>query len=318
MKQIKRFLVLASAALLALSLTACEGDPFVGSTASEQPAASSTGTASPDADGDTDDPYALSAYDLATEYDTAAAQTVTFDGASAAVTGGAIVDGGKVTINTPGVYVVTGKATDGQIVVNVTKEDKVHLVLNNAEITCQSSAAIHVMSADKVKITLVEGTVNRLTDSASYSSFININEPTGCVFSKDDLTFNGKGTLFVTGNYNNGIACKNDLRIADGMIYVTAVNHGLKGKDSVNIAGGLVDVTAGKDGIKSDNATESDKGFIRVSGGTVKVIAEDDALQAVTAITVTGGKITARAEGKVTNCDGNVDIAAGCLTTIGE
>lgn len=319
MKNMKRFLALAAAVCFALAMTSCS-EPSSGDDPTQSATSGSTSTpngTTSGGEGNTEDPYGLSGYDSKTEYDAASAGKITFDGATATVTGGgATADGDKVTISTPGAYVVTGKATNGSIVVNVAKEDKVHLILENADITCSNSAAIHVMSADKVKITLADGTVNRLTDTATYTEFVNTDEPNGCLFSKDDLTINGTGALYVTGNYNNGIACKNDLRIVSGSLYVTAVNHGVRGNDSVNIAGGTLDIHAGNDGIKTSN--ELEKGYIYVSGGTVRVIATDDALQAVSAITVTGGKITATAEGKITNCDGEVSIATGCLTTVAE
>lgn len=259
----------------------------------------------------------VSNYDQKDTYDTATATKITFNGESATVSGsGATADKGKVTITAEGTYILTGTATDGTVTVNVSKDEKVQLVLDNANITSKSTAAIHVMSADKVKITLAPDTVNRLTDASSYASFINDNEPTGCVFSKDDLTINGSGTLFVTGNYNNGIASKNDVRIINGTVYITAKNHGIKGKDSITLLGGSVSINAGNDGIKSDN--ELEKGYIVVSGGSLDIRAGDDAIQAFASITVTGGKITASAEGKITNCDGNIDIASGCLTVVNQ
>ena len=48
------------------------------------------------------------------------------------------------------------------------------------------------------------------------------------------------------------------------------------------------------------------------------VKAGDDALQAFSSITAKGGKITATAEGKITNCDGSVDISSGVLTVVNQ
>ncbi len=315
MKFVKSMLSLCAVFCLAFSLTACDGTTNTTSNVSgsvgSDPVSGSTES------GDSTAPYGMSGYDVKADYDEASAGTITFDGTNATVTGsGAAAVGGKVTITSPGVYVVSGKTDNGSLVINVAKEDKVHLVLKNAEITCKESAAIHVMSADKVKVTLADGTVNRLADGTAYTGLINDNEPNACLFSKDDLTINGTGALYVTGNYNNAIACKNDLRIVSGSLYIIAANHGVRGNDSVNIAGGTLDINAANDGIKTSN--ELEKGYIYVSGGTVRVKATDDALQAVSAITVTGGKITATAEGKITNCDGDVSIAVGCLTTVAE
>lgn len=80
-------------------------------------------------------------------------------------------------------------------------------------------------------------------------------EPSACVYSKDDLTINGTGTLNVIANYNNGIVSKDDLKVTGGNISVTAVHDGLRGKDSVTVKDGVITVNAGGDGIKSNNDT---------------------------------------------------------------
>lgn len=312
--KIKRLLAALIAALTAVSVTACTVDEggTGGSGSGGTHSSGAAGNSAPDITMGS-----FSDYDLDDSYDYESAVKIEFSDSGAVTTGsGASASGGKVTISAPGTYVISGTSSDGRIVVNVTKNDKVQLVLNGVDLTSKDSAAIHIMSADKVKITLADGTVNRMTDASSYAEFVNDNEPTGCVFSKDDLTINGSGTLYVTGNYNNGIASKNDIRILGGIINVVAKNHGIKGKDSVVIADGIISVNAGSDGIKSDN--ELEKGYISVIGGTIDIKAGDDALQAFSSIVVTAGKITASAEDKITNCDGNIDIVSGCLTVVAE
>ena len=138
-------------------------------------------------------------------------------------------------------------------------------------------------------------------------------EPTGCLFSKDDLTINGYGTLTVNGNYNNGIASKNDLKIVSGNITVTAKNNAIKGKDSFLMNSGTLVVNSDDDGIKVNEDEDISKGFICIEGGTVTVNAEDDALTAVYSVTITGGTVTTYVGGKAVNCTGTVNIAHGCL-----
>ena len=72
-------------------------------------------------------------------------------------------------------------------------------------------------------------------DGKTYTAFTDPEgtEPDAAVFAKSDLTINGKGSLQVTGQYENGIRSKDTLCIAGGDLQVTAVNHGLKGKDAV-------------------------------------------------------------------------------------
>ena len=69
-------------------------------------------------------------------------------------------------------------------------------------------------------------------------------EPNAAIFSKDDLVIAGTGKLTVNGNFNNGIASKDDLKITGGDIFVTAANNGIKGKDSLVIANANITVDA--------------------------------------------------------------------------
>ena len=55
-------------------------------------------------------------------------------------------------------------------------------------------------------------------------------EPKAAVYAKDDLTFNGNGSLTVNANYKNGIQCKDALKFVSGTYMITAVNNGLVGK----------------------------------------------------------------------------------------
>ena len=302
--KIKMLAALALSLCLVFAAVSCDNTDPTGTSsqngASERPSVSQTGNTG---ESDIDSPTAYSNYDEDDSYDESTATAVDLSGV-----------GSVYNITQAGTYILSGTAENTQVVVNVSKEEKVQLVLKNANITCSNSAPIYVMSADKVKITIAKDTTNTITDAAQYTSLTDENEPNACIYSKDDLTINGSGVLTVSAKYNNGIGTKDDLRIIGGTINVSAANHGLKGKDSVLIAGGNIIIVAGNDGIKATNQTE--KGTVTVTGGTVSIKADDDAIQAVSEITVTGGKISATAEGKVTNCQGRIDIASGCLTVV--
>ncbi|MDO5452765.1 MAG: carbohydrate-binding domain-containing protein, partial [Eubacteriales bacterium] len=75
----------------------------------------------------------------------------------------------KVTISKAGTYILTG-TYNGQVVVNVGDQDKVQLVLDNVTIANNDSAAIYVQAGDKVFVTLKDGTTNKISSSASFSS----------------------------------------------------------------------------------------------------------------------------------------------------
>lgn len=233
------------------------------------------------------------------------------DNATTVSGAGVTVDKNTVTVTAGGTYRVSGTLSNGQLRVNVAKTDKVRLILDGVNITCQNGAPLYILSADKTAITLAAGTENRLADGSFYA--LNSNgEPNACVFSKDDLTINGTGGLTVVSVYNNGIASKNDLKIVSGRVTVEAPNNGLKGKDSVCILDGTISVKA-EDAIKSDNDLEAGRGYIRIDGGTLTLNATDDGLQAITAVAINGGKVAITAKGDEINCDATVNVKEGCL-----
>ena len=209
------------------------------------------------------------------------------------------VDGRKVTITGAGTYILSGTLSDGQIVVDSDDKDSVRLVLNGAEITCSNSSAIWVKDGDTIitladgtENTLADGTENTLTDGAEYTTDSEDDGLKAAVYAKDDLTFNGTGSLTVNGNYKNGIQCKDALKFVSGTYKITAVNNGLVGKDSVSVKDGSYTITSGGDGIKSTNTDETDKGYVIIDGGTFTITAEGDGIQAETLLRVNDGDFT--------------------------
>lgn len=202
-----------------------------------------------------------------------------------------------ITINSGGTYEVSGTLEDGQIIVDSADEINVYIVFNGVDISCSNSAPIYVKSAKNTIITLADNSENYLSDGSEYL-YEELNddgtvtdEPSACIFSKDDLTINGNGTLNVVGNYNNGIASKDDLKITAGTVNVTAINNGLKGKDSITIKGGEITVNSTGDGVKSDNTEDTTKGYIIIEGGSLNITSGGDGIQAETTLTISDGDI---------------------------
>lgn len=202
-----------------------------------------------------------------------------------------------ITINSGGTYEISGTLEDGQIIVDSADEINVYIILNRVDISCSNSAPIYVKSAKNAIITLADNSENYLSDGSEYL-YEELNddrtvtdEPSACIFSKDDLTINGNGTLNVVGNYNNGIVSKDDLKITAGTVNVTAVNNGLKGKDSITIKGGDITVNSTGDGVKSDNTEDTTKGYIIIEGGSLNITSGKDGIQAETTLTIVSGDI---------------------------
>lgn len=252
-------------------------------------------------------------------YDEATATHIELTGTSAKFEGsGVTVDGSTIAITAEGAYVVTGTLDDGQLVVEVTDTEKVQVVLAGATIHNEDGPAIYIKQADKCFITLADNTENTLTDGANYALEADSDEPYATLFSRDDLTLNGTGTLNVTSSYRHAICSKDDLVITGGTYVVEAVEDALRGRDCVKIADGDFTLTAGGDGIKSNKDTDATRGFVSIDGGTFAIDAGDDGIQAVTYLRIAGGELDVTAaddalhsalEGAMTG--GELTIAAG-------
>jgi len=220
-------------------------------------------------------------------YDETTSTDIILDDAGSTCTEKSVkISDGVITITEEGTYVISGSLSEGQIVVD-SDEAKVQLVLDNASITNDDSAAIYVKSADKVIVTLADGSDNTLATTGEFSEEDNIN---GVIFSKSDITFNGKGFLTINSACGNGIVSKDDLKVTGGNYTITAANHGLKGKDSVRIADGVFYIEAGKDGIHSENSDDSEKGFVYIADGTFTITCDGDGIDASYIVQIDNGE----------------------------
>lgn len=210
---------------------------------------------------------------------------------------GVSIDKTIITISVPGIYIITGTLNNGQILVDCQEKGTVELVFYNVNISNSTNSPVFIKNCKKALLVLAEDSVNSLSDASEYTYMDAENEePSACLFSKDDLVICGSGSLTVNGNFNNGIASKDTLKVTGGVITVTAQNNGIKGKDCLMIAGGSLTVTSKGDGLKSDNADTS-LGYISISDGSFTIISEEDGIQAESILRVTGGTFDITAGG---------------------
>ena len=227
--------------------------------------------------------------DLEGTYDESEAITIALNGDSASCDSDAVViEESRITIGAEGVYLLSGTLNDGQIIVNAADTDKVQLVLAGADITSSTSAAIYALEADKVFVTLAEGTVNTLTNGGEYVD-IDENSIDAVIFAKTDLTLNGSGSLTINAQAGHGVVSKDDLVITGGNYTITAASHGLSGKDSIAIAGGTFTITSGKDGIHAENADDLSLGTLYIADGAYTIASQGDAVSAQGALQIDGG-----------------------------
>ncbi len=241
---------------------------------------------------------AVIAPERAEECDYAAAEaadtTVVFSEGGASVSGkGAKVSGNTVTLTAAGVYEISGECSDGKIIIDADGESSVTLLLKGLKLSSKSGSAIDCEKGGKLFLTLAEGSQNVLSDAENYSFAQDETEPDAAVFCRSDMTINGTGSLSVTGLYNDGIKCKDGLKICGGNIAVNAAGDGIVGKDYLVVAAGELNISAGKDGLKSSNNKDSSLGYVRIQGGDIHIESDNDAVQAETELIIDGGSITA-------------------------
>lgn len=231
--------------------------------------------------------------DVDASYDESTATQLELNGSDTTAVDGVSVEDQTVTITQAGTYVVSGSLSNGQLVVNVNKEEKVHLIFAGVTITNEDGAAVVIEQAEKVITTLASDTTNTLTDGSSYTLAEGETEPDAAFYSKEDLSINGDGTLVITGNYSNGLRSKDDLVLAGGTIEITAKNNAIKGKDSVSILAGnyTLNTTEG-DGIQANNTEDAEKGYVAIDGGTFSIQSGRDGIQAETNLSVQSADIT--------------------------
>jgi len=231
-------------------------------------------------------------------WDPAEETSITLAGDSLSAGGSNVqISGNIATITAPGTYRVSGTLANGGLVVDTEAEGTVRLVLENADITNRTGAAIAILNADATDIVLADGTQNFLSDGATYADTSD-DAPNSTLWSSDDLTISGTGSLDITGLANDGINARDGLVIDAASLTINAVDDGIRGKDYLVVLGGRIDVTAQDDGLKSDavrTADEADKpmvGYIAILGGDVTVTAGDDAITAEAEVIIADGNVT--------------------------
>lgn len=228
-------------------------------------------------------------------YDEATATKVMLSDEGIQIEGaGAVAEGGVVTLGQSGTYVVSGSLSQGQMVVDAADEDKLQVVMAGASIHNENGPALYINNADKCFITLASGTDNTLSDGAAYILEGEDDNRDAVLFSRDDLTINGEGSLVVSGSYQHGICSKDDLIVTGGQLVVTAKEDAFQGKDCIKVAGGAFTVNAGDDGFHSDGHMYMQAGSVTVEactegyegeqviidGGEHIITASDDAVNA--------------------------------------
>ena len=176
------------------------------------------------------------------------------------------------------------------ITVDVDSTEKVQIVLDGLSITNADAPAIYVLSADKVFVTTTEGSSDTLSVTGSFVADGDTNTD-AVIFSKDDLVLNGLGTLTISST-DNGISCKDDLKVTGGTYTISSTGDGLEANDSISISDGSFAISSQADALHAENDEDDTVGSVYICGGSFDIDAASDGIRATTYLQVDGGSFT--------------------------
>lgn len=247
----------------------------------------------------------FTANDLNSNWDTSNATKIMLSDNGSTINGnGAYVYDGDIYIAYAGQYIISGELSNGSLIISADSNDKIWLMLDGVSINCDDNSAIRVEQANKVFITLADETENTLTSGSEYNADAVSAGIDGVIYSRDDLTINGNGTLNITAEYQHGIVCNDDLVIIGSTIKANAVKDAIHANDSVRIKDAQISISAGDDGITVSNDDES--AYLYIESGTINILSCYEGLEAID-ITIAGGTIDIVSTDDGINANGSGD-----------
>ncbi len=237
--------------------------------------------------------------DSETDYDENKAIIIELGGNSAKASDKSVkISGSTVTITEDDTYIISGSLDNGMIIVDAPDTAKLQIVLKNVTVTSKASAALYVKEADKVFITIVGE--NLLENGGSFT-VIDDSNIDGAIFSKQDITFNGSGSLDINSPAGHGIVGKDDVVFTSGTYNIASSAHAIAANDSVRVKNAKITVDAGKDGVHCENTEDNTKGFVFISSGSFDIECEGDGISAGSYLQIEGGTIDILAGGGFEN-----------------
>ena len=235
-------------------------------------------------------------------------------------------------------YTLSGTSADGEFYMSGSYKATIELnglTLTNAT-PVYSGAAVHIQNGKRIKVKIVTGTTNTLSDASTGSQ-------KGCLYIKGHAEFAQKGTLNVVGNVKHGIKTGEYFTIKNATINVTsAAGDGISCAEYFLMESGTINISGTQDdGIQCDidgdastgettDHEDEDSGNIYISGGTINITVTADAAKGIKGegdMKISGGDITVKTTGggvwdstkvktKASAClgaDGNMTISGGTL-----
>jgi hypothetical protein len=195
------------------------------------------------------------------------------------------IDDNTITLDTEGVYELTGRSDQATIYIDASSDDTITLVLNDVSLSSATGPIIYIENADKVMINVVSNTENTLTDTSSEAY-----DKDSVIYSKDDLTINGSGSLTINAGLQKGIKANDDLVIYGTTLNITSEGHAIKANNSITISKVDLTIVSGSDGIQSDNEDDPTESLIYLISGTYDITSYGDAISSSYDLTIYDGE----------------------------
>jgi len=228
-------------------------------------------------------------------------------------------------------YNLSGKSADGEFYLS--GSFKTTLELNGLTLTNQtpvkSGAAVHIQNGKRIKVKVMDGSVNTLTDCATGSQ-------KGAFYVKGHPEFSKSGELNVVGNLKHAIKASEYITVKDATINVTsAAGDGINCAQFFLMKSGTIYLSGLQDdGIQCDiddpdaatsetaDHEDEDSGNIYVEGGTIVINTAGQAAKGIKAegdIRISGGTIDVTTTGKGKWDEEDVKTkSAACLSSDGK
>ena len=235
-------------------------------------------------------------------------------------------------------YTLSGTSADGEFYMSGSYKATIELnglTLTNAT-PVYSGAAVHIQNGKRIKVKIVTGTTNTLSDASTGSQ-------KGCLYIKGHAEFAQKGTLNVVGNVKHGIKTGEYMTLKNATINVTsAAGDGISCAEYFLMESGTINISDTQDdGIQCDidgdastgettDHEDEDSGNVYIEGGTINITVTADAAKGIKGegdMRISGGDVTVKTTGggvwdstkvktKASAClgaDGNMTISGGTL-----
>lgn len=205
---------------------------------------------------------------------------------------GASFSDSVLKISKGGYYSVKGKLSDGKIIIDSKDSEKdVFLQLDGVIARSLSDSPFSVVSSGrKVHVILSENAVNEFSDSSgedNYTARRSGKYTQAVLFSKSDLSIEGKGTLKVSAKYKKGIYSEKELSVLGGNINIESADDALGAKNKIAFMAGTLNASGGSNGMRT--GFSEGRGEITISGGTIKIESGLNCIQSSSTLTVSGG-----------------------------